>query len=703
MFDGVDEVVFERREAVRRAVQGLLREGFVSPRTRVLLTSRPPGYAREAWSDDFLKCDVLPMTRDQRDRLIRSLFRAIYTDQDRAADKTRTLINSLNRSDERVQEMAQTPLLTTIFAKLQHNAYRLPDQRARVYKEAIDLILDEVYRKEDRFSAALEAGDSGQRLTRLSRIAFELQRAGVGEAGMIREDLIEKVSADASPPERPALAAWLRGFLHTMSKNACLIEETQENYFGFRSHRSFQEFLAGRYLAHEYAPYDLDRQAAFIRQVARSENRDQWEEPLRLAVGFLAIDAETRVEHFLSMLHGLSQQLDEQTEAGDWCRAVTALALFDLPAARSESLGSLKARIVESAFEVFVRPSSPLRDTLLAELGLALAQTRDPRLAQPLLEKLTANPPLIRRPAQRRAIGLALGAVGDPRLTPLSLPGRGVGGEGRLPSPETGEGSGVRVILPEMIPIPSGPFRMGTSPAEAEKLKAQNAEAWDDEKPQHTVFVSEFAIGKYPVTNAEFRAFVEAKGYEQEKYWSADGWRWRTGQLEADLSIYDEATRKSIGDWLARRPKRSGRKPRAFLPSPLQGQGKGVRVRCGSGPGATSGTQTSATHGKAISTPPPRWACTRTERIRTARWIWWATCGSGAPTGGQVTYTKSAWAKKCTTQLVPLLAQRACCAAARGTIIVGAPRAAPPTATGTIRRTSTTTSVFGWLALTFSV
>jgi hypothetical protein len=43
LFDGVDEVAFERRELIRQAIGGLLREDYLSPRTRVLLTSRPPG------------------------------------------------------------------------------------------------------------------------------------------------------------------------------------------------------------------------------------------------------------------------------------------------------------------------------------------------------------------------------------------------------------------------------------------------------------------------------------------------------------------------------------------------------------------------------------------------------------------------------------------------------------------------------------
>ncbi len=564
LFDGMDEVRFERRDGVRHAVQDLLREAALSKRSRVLLTSRPPGYTREAWSDDFLKCDVLPMTSNQRNTLIYQLFRAIYSDRDKTDAKTRTLIDSLDQSDERVQTMAQTPLLATIFAKLQHNAYRLPDQRARVYKEAIDLILDEVYRKEERTLSVSEASDSGQRLTWLSRIAFELQQAAVGEAGLIREDLLTRVCADAKPSEVPALKDKLRSFLHTMAKNACLIEETQENYYGFRSHRSFQEFLAGRYLAQEYAPYDLDKLIEFIRQVARSDNRDQWEEPLRLAVGFLAIDAEARVEQFLDRLHALGRDLEFDRDAHDWHQAVTALALFDLPAKRAAALGTLRQQIVDSAFAVFVRPTSPLRDSLVADLGLALAQTNDARMAQPLLEKFIANPPVIRRLAQRRAIGLALGALGDPRFTPTLAAAASFAVQSAVHDVGLQIPREQKIILPTFITIPAGDFRMGTSDDEAELLKAQDAEPWKDERPQHTVYVSEFAIGKYPVTNAEFRCFVtDAKGYDHEKFWGDEGWRWRTDQLkEADLSyISDKDIREAYVHWLKGRPKAKRHQP----------------------------------------------------------------------------------------------------------------------------------------------
>ena len=52
----------------------------------------------------------------------------------------------------------------------------------------------------------------------------------------------------------------------------------------------------------------------------------------------------------------------------------------------------------------------------------------------------------------------------------------------------------------EMVLIPAGEFQMGSDDSEAE----------DDEKPVHTVYLDAFYIDKYEVTNAQFKAFVDA-------------------------------------------------------------------------------------------------------------------------------------------------------------------------------------------------
>ncbi|MBU1613593.1 SUMF1/EgtB/PvdO family nonheme iron enzyme [Patescibacteria group bacterium] len=63
--------------------------------------------------------------------------------------------------------------------------------------------------------------------------------------------------------------------------------------------------------------------------------------------------------------------------------------------------------------------------------------------------------------------------------------------------------------LPEMVFIKGGAFRMGSNDGQ------------DHEKPVHTVTVSDFWMGKYEVTVAEFEKFVSETGYQTD----ADGER----------------------------------------------------------------------------------------------------------------------------------------------------------------------------------
>jgi formylglycine-generating enzyme required for sulfatase activity len=54
-------------------------------------------------------------------------------------------------------------------------------------------------------------------------------------------------------------------------------------------------------------------------------------------------------------------------------------------------------------------------------------------------------------------------------------------------------------------------------------------------------------MAKYPVSNLQYAHFIKAGGYDNQDWWSQEGWDWRTGQYET------KETDKNIINWLARR------------------------------------------------------------------------------------------------------------------------------------------------------
>lgn len=72
---------------------------------------------------------------------------------------------------------------------------------------------------------------------------------------------------------------------------------------------------------------------------------------------------------------------------------------------------------------------------------------------------------------------------------------------------------------PELILIPAGEFLMGSDP---KKDKA----AQDNEQPQHKFYLPDYYIAKTPVTNAQFRAFVQKANYLTAAEEQGFSWIW---------------------------------------------------------------------------------------------------------------------------------------------------------------------------------
>jgi formylglycine-generating enzyme required for sulfatase activity len=64
----------------------------------------------------------------------------------------------------------------------------------------------------------------------------------------------------------------------------------------------------------------------------------------------------------------------------------------------------------------------------------------------------------------------------------------------------------------EFMRVPAGDFLMGSDPE-------KDSDAYGDEQPQHRVHLDEYWMGKYPVTNAQYRACAVATDRENPGHW----------------------------------------------------------------------------------------------------------------------------------------------------------------------------------------
>ena len=71
----------------------------------------------------------------------------------------------------------------------------------------------------------------------------------------------------------------------------------------------------------------------------------------------------------------------------------------------------------------------------------------------------------------------------------------------------------------ELLPLAGGTVVLG-------KKKDHPLYGWDNEYGHRTFDVWDFSASKYLVSNAEYRQFVDDKGYAKEHYWTVEGWKW---------------------------------------------------------------------------------------------------------------------------------------------------------------------------------
>jgi formylglycine-generating enzyme required for sulfatase activity len=489
LLDGLDEVPTAAQRGFVHDAVAAFAERY--PRSRILVTCRTLSYQDPAVRlSGFPSFELAPFDEDKIDRFIGAwydeLARLGVVRVEETDGLARRLRDAVRRPD--LWRLAPNPLLLTVMALVHTHKGRLPDARALLYEDTVDILL---WRWEQIKTGVedeapplrrllLDAGRTDVDLKRtLWRLAFEAHQEGgaADEEALadISELRLEKALAALHPQ---GSRDWAQQVIEVMRLRAGLLLERAPEVFTF-PHRTFQEYLAG---AHLSAQADFARQAAHL-----VEEGLFWREAILLAVGRLV---------YL---------------AGDTDKPLALVGELCPEKARDEDLAWRKAWL---AGEVLVE-AGPVR-VEESNLGRDLAGRVRGRLVA-LLERGRLSA------VERAAAGRALARLGDPR------PGVGLRPDG----------------LPDILwcQVPAGPFMMGSD-------RRRDQMAYDYELPQREVNLPAFWISRYPVTNAQFAAFVQAGGYRERRYW-AEAERakvWADGRIKGWLDDEPRETPYDYGE-----------------------------------------------------------------------------------------------------------------------------------------------------------
>ena len=170
----------------------------------------------------------------------------------------------------------------------------------------------------------------------------------------------------------------------------------------------------------------------------------------------------------------------------------------------------------------FIRALMPENLALAARCAASPEVSIEPELKREIQDALIARTKDVTADLRARiAAGEALGLIGDPRF-------------------ELRSGDFGKYLMPPLVTIPGGKYTIGDNKGE------------DDEKPAGTVELAEFQIGQFPVTNAEYKLFIEAGGYEDERWWDTpESLAWLSGEASSEerRRAWREDRKELQGNW----------------------------------------------------------------------------------------------------------------------------------------------------------
>jgi formylglycine-generating enzyme required for sulfatase activity len=113
------------------------------------------------------------------------------------------------------------------------------------------------------------------------------------------------------------------------------------------------------------------------------------------------------------------------------------------------------------------------------------------------------------------------------------------------------------VFEPQMVRIPAGKFLMGSTPEQITQPVKDGADKdWvQNEIHQHTVELSEYSIGKYPITDREYQAFIMDAKHQPPRGWDGDQFPAEKGSHTVVNVSWEDAS--AYCKWLTEKTKKN--------------------------------------------------------------------------------------------------------------------------------------------------
>ncbi|MDZ7262537.1 MAG: SUMF1/EgtB/PvdO family nonheme iron enzyme, partial [candidate division KSB1 bacterium] len=509
LLDGFDELGSQTARQAIADKTGALAGLYKNKGHIFIATARPVGYEGQLDKHDFVTYLVQDLDEGARTRLVRQRYRAIAIEESigKTSEERRAIEQQYQARAERLlhrvqqnahlRQLTHNPLLLTLIVMIDAAGIVIPEQRHELYRDCV-LVLADTWRRKKLEEARLDATPEPELIHRnekirlLSALALEMQlrRQKADEPSLIPRHRAEEIVTHILKDELkfPVPRNELRSEIYHQRlaqellegikvQSGILVEKgydpvSSEPLVAF-SHLSFQEYLCAACMKEKpkYRPL-----------LYQNLTHPAWQEVVML---YRALSGEGQIIRTM-----LSK--DKPQPAGLLLAAACA-AEYDRgiePGVKQQITHRLKEQVLRLKGEVrapFLRSLVKIGGTENVNLllgqdegfalslfealgGLELESDEKKELAWKLL-KLLASPDKWTM-KMKVAIGQAVERLGDPRLDQIE---------------------------PPTILIEAGEFLYGND--------------------RQKMFLPAFEMGKYPVTNVEYKRFIDATKHRQPDDW----------------------------------------------------------------------------------------------------------------------------------------------------------------------------------------